>query len=367
MKALVRSAFEALRSAVPRRRVTADNYKSWWERSASTQEGAYTTTYVTNNETDYRSRGWNGDANSFGARHFIDFAGLTTASRVLEIGCGMARVGRELAPHVGEWHGVDISRNMLERAKARTSHLANVFLHELLDVGLSQFADESFDFVYATTVFMHLDKEDLYQYLLESHRVLKPSGMAFFDTWNLLHPDTYRLWKGIQRGNLGGRKIRGRIQFTTPQELERYLDEVGFQIVRFDRERLLRALCKKAAPAAFDPDDGLPPFGCVDLPRNESRVTGIMTVAGWALDQVEAVEIRLDGVLELGRAQLGDESPDVAQLFPRYREAPSCRWHVDVSLDGPEPGHHTLQVAACDRQGHQVDLAGNYLGFTVEK
>lgn len=342
----------------------ATSYKDWWTASSANLEGAYATTYVAHDETDYRSRGWNGDANGFGAKQFIEIAGLSPTSRVLEIGCGMARVGREMAPKIGEWHGADISANMLEFARQRTSHLSNVFLHELSDVSLRSFDDQSFDFVYITTVLMHLDKEDVYQYLLEAHRVLKPGGVAFFDTWNLLHPDTYRLWRGIQAGNIGAGKIRGRIQFSTAPEFRRYLDEVGFDLMRFDEDRLLRVFARKRDGGALDPDDALPPFGYVDAPTNESTHTGRLKVWGWALDAVESIEVRIDNDRSLGRAQLGGARPDVAPLFPRYRAAATCGYDLEVPIAQLPAGHHTLQVIARDRNGRETDLCGNYLGVT---
>jgi ubiquinone/menaquinone biosynthesis C-methylase UbiE len=363
---LLRSAWRALRYRVRGDKTVGEDYKSWWNSSAATKAGAYATTYVAENEADYRSRGWNGDANSFGARQLIELAGLNSTSRVLEIGCGMARVGTEMAPHVAEWHGADISRNMLERAKKRASHLSNVYLKELGGVSLSGFTDGSFDFVYITTVLMHLDKEDVYQYLLETHRVLKPGGMAFFDTWNLLHPDTFRLWRSIQAANIGADKIRGRIQFSTAPEFARYLDEVGFDVVRFDEDKLLRVFCRKRDVNVHDPDDALPPFGYVDAPTNESTHSQVMRVWGWAPDAVESVEVILDGTHTLSRAQLGDESPDVSPLFPRYREAAACRYHLEVPLGDLPSGHHTVQVIARDRLGKETDLTGNYLGLVFE-
>ncbi|MFN8460138.1 MAG: class I SAM-dependent methyltransferase, partial [Anaerolineae bacterium] len=42
--------------------------------------------------------------------------------RVLEIGCGVARIGRELAPHCGEWWGCDISGSIIRLARQRTAH-----------------------------------------------------------------------------------------------------------------------------------------------------------------------------------------------------------------------------------------------------
>ena len=338
-------------------------YGSWWNAVASTRAGAYALTYVVDDEDDYRRRGWDGDENSFGARQLIEMAGLGLGSRVLEIGCGLARIGREMAPHVGEWHGADISRNMLALARERTNGLGNVALHELPNVGLAQFADASFDFVYSTIVFMHLDKEDVFQYLLEAWRVLRPDGLAYFDTWNLLHPDTYRLWRNTQRGNVGGSKVRGRIQFATPQELRTYLEDVGFDVLRLDDDRLVRALCRKAPVRPYEPNDGRPPFGYIDEPRNGGIVKERLHVAGWALDDVTRIEVKVDGRLVLGDARLGCPRPDVAEAFPRYRHGIPCGFALDAAPAGVAAGRHTLQVVATDTSGAMTDLAGNHRSF----
>lgn len=351
----------------PARPTVAATYKTWWDQAGATQDGMYATTYVVDNEVDYRSRGLNGDANSFGARQFIEIAGLDRSSRVLEIGCGSARVGREMAPHVAEWHGADIAESMLEFARKRTEGLANVHLHRLEDVSLAEFRDDSLDFVYSTTVFMHLDKEDLFQYLVEAHRVLRPGGVAYFDTWNLLNPDTYRQWRSSQSANHGQKKSRGRIQFTTAEELRAYLDDVGFEVLRFDEDKLLRVYCTKVPVRLHAPDDGLAPFGYVDLPRNEELVQRELRVWGWVLDDVRTIEVILDRDRKLGTASTGLDRPDVAPLFPRYPTAAQCGYSATISLDGVEPGRHTVQVVAVDGSGRRTDLAGVHLGITVER
>ena len=353
------------RLRLPSRSVDA-SYGSWWNAVASTREGAYALTYVVDDEEDYRRRGWNGDANSFGAKQLLEMGALELQSRVLEVGCGMARIGREMAPHVGEWHGADISKNMLRLAGERTQGLENVFLHELWDVSLGPFADESFDFVYATIVLMHLDKEDLFQYLLEARRVLKPGCCAHFDTWNLLHPDTYRQWRRTQGGNTGAHKERGRIQFTTPTEFRAYLEDVGFDVLRLDDDKLLRALCRKAPVRSYEPDDGRPPFGYVDEPRNGRTLRGKLQVDGWALDDIQRIEVFLDGTESLGEARLGKPRPDVADAFPRYRTAALSGFALDVDCATRSFGRHTLQVVAIDGQGVTTDLAGNHLSFVLE-
>jgi len=343
----------------------AEGYRDWWDRAAGSWGTAKDATYVVDNEANYRSRGLNGDANSPGALQLVEFGRLGPQSSVLEIGCGAARIGREMAPMVGAWHGADISPKMLEHARQRTAGLTNVFLHELTGAGLEMFEEASFDFVYANTVFMHLDKEDLYQYLLESHRVLKAGGRAYFDTWNLLHPDTYRLWLESQAGNRGTGKTRGRIQFSTAPELMRYLEEVGFDVVQFDEDRLLRAFCVKSTVRLWDDEDGWPPFGCVDSPRNEGTISGGLEVSGWVLDRVVRVEVQLDGSRSLGEATLGLPRPDVGPKFPRYPEANRCGYLLRVAQEDLPAGHHTLRVIATDSAGRSTDLAGYHLGIVV--
>lgn len=352
-------------SPVSKRGEIDRSYKTWWEAAASTEESALATTYVSDEDGDYRSRGWNGDANSYGAKDYLEVAHLDRSSRVLEIGCGLARVGRELAPHVGEWHGADISAGMLARARERLAGLPNVHLHELSEVTLGSFGDATFDFVYATTVFMHLDKEDLYQYVLETFRVLKPGGRAFFDTWNLLHPDTFRMWEESQRHNVGASKVRGRIQFSTAPEVRQYLESAGFEVERLDEDRLIRAFALKPASPVPRPDDGLAPFGVVDSPRNASLVEGELVVWGWALDDVESVEVFLDGGRSLGTATYGTERPDLAPHFPRYPRAANAGFQLTVPAGEILQGEHTLQVHVRDRKGRVVDVAGRHLGFRV--
>ncbi len=342
-------------------------YGSYWGPAGEQESSALATTYVTSSEADYVARGRWGDANSFGAETLVGLAGLDRSSRVLEIGCGMARVGREMAPLVGEWHGADISAGMLERAARRTAHLANVVLHPLGEDGLTSFADASFDFVYATTVFMHLDKEDLFQYLVEMRRVLKDGRMAFFDTWNLAHPDTYRQWRQSQHHNQAGRKSPGRIQFSTAAEIRCYLDDLGWEPVRVDEDRLLRVLCRKGAVRPHEPDDGLPPFGCVDFPPNAAELPGSVGVWGWALDAVERVELVVDGTRSAGTSPLDVPRPDVAPLFPRYPGAATCGFRIELDLRDLEPGLHTLQAIAIDRNGKRTDLSGQHRCFSVTR
>ena len=77
---------------------------------------------------------------------------------MLEIGCGVGRISRELAPRCRSWTGSDISKNLLTYAAERFAQLGNVRLQQLHGDGLGELADASFD------------------------RVLRPGGRLFMDT-----------------------------------------------------------------------------------------------------------------------------------------------------------------------------------------
>jgi SAM-dependent methyltransferase len=147
------------------------------------------------------------------------------------LGCGVARIGLPLSEHVGFWHGVDISANMIGVAKQRLAGKNNTDATALLKPHLP-FADASFDAVYCIAVFIHMDKEDFFIYLREIQRVLKPGGRVFFDHWNLAHPVGFKrfLYEANfyeKHADFAVRKDVARNQFTTPQEVEVYLRQAG--------------------------------------------------------------------------------------------------------------------------------------------
>ena len=111
----------------------------------------------------------------------IELAGIGSEDDVLEIGCGVGRIGFALAPLCRSWTGADISPNMLNVAAGRLRSRDNVRLVHLRDCGLEELEDESFDVVYSTNVFAHLDEMDRWRYVQEAFRVLRPGGRLSID------------------------------------------------------------------------------------------------------------------------------------------------------------------------------------------
>src|SRR4051794_6150762 len=101
--------------------------------------------------------------------------------RVLDIGCGIGRVTRALARRAGEVVGLDVSLEMVKRARAANLGITGMsfVLGDGRDLGM--FADGSFDVCYSFVVFQHIpDPEVTCRYVREMGRVLRPGGWAVF-------------------------------------------------------------------------------------------------------------------------------------------------------------------------------------------
>jgi ubiquinone/menaquinone biosynthesis C-methylase UbiE len=101
--------------------------------------------------------------------------------RALEIGCGPGRLILHLSRNFEEIHGVDVSDEMIARAKEKLSSIPHAHFHATDGGSLAMFPAEFFDFIYSYAVFQHIPSRDVvFQYLREAQRVLKPGGLAWF-------------------------------------------------------------------------------------------------------------------------------------------------------------------------------------------
>ena len=101
--------------------------------------------------------------------------------RVLEIGCGVGRMTRALADLFGEVHAVDISEEMVRRARRylRKTHNAHVRRNSGRD--LRVLGDLRFDFAFSFIVFQHIPSREIIDgYVAEVGRLLVPGGLFKF-------------------------------------------------------------------------------------------------------------------------------------------------------------------------------------------
>ena len=101
--------------------------------------------------------------------------------KVLEIGCGAGRVTRALARLVGEVYGVDISGEMIERAKAALADFPHAHVFRNNGADLSVLGDIGIDFAFSSIVFQHIPSREVIEtYTRDVHRLLRPGGLFKF-------------------------------------------------------------------------------------------------------------------------------------------------------------------------------------------
>jgi SAM-dependent methyltransferase len=204
-------------------------YKAVWSTLSQTLRDA--TIHVQGDVSDDEIRG----AAAQTRQWLEETVQITPDDVILEIGCGIGRVGQALAPISKRWIGCDVSPNMLEHARKRLAAYPNVELIEISGFDLSPISDESINVAYCTVVFMHLDEWDRYNYVCEAHRVLRPGGRFFVDNFNLCSDDGWKVFD-THRQIPPPHRPAHISKSSTPQEIEAYLRRAGFVDVRI-RER----------------------------------------------------------------------------------------------------------------------------------
>jgi SAM-dependent methyltransferase len=101
--------------------------------------------------------------------------------RVLEIGCGAGRLTRALSNIFGEIHAVDVSGEMVSRARAGLQDRPNVTFYQNNGCDLTVVPPLVFDFAYSSLVFQHIPSREVIEtYVREVYRLLRPGALFKF-------------------------------------------------------------------------------------------------------------------------------------------------------------------------------------------
>lgn len=205
------------------------NYRSVWDRRSADDLAALEAVDNSGSEVVARATGQRT------ADMVATAVDLQATDSILELGCGAARIGRELIGSCAHWIGVDISPNMIRAAGNRLAGHENIRLEVLDRTSLSMVESDSVDKAYTVAVLCHMDKEDLFLYLREFARILKPGGLAYVETWNLADPVGWERWRYEvnfwNRSDHGQRKDVARNQFCVAEEFQLYAERAGLDVL----------------------------------------------------------------------------------------------------------------------------------------
>lgn len=160
--------------------------------------------------------------------------------RALDFGCAVGRLTQALADHFQEVVGVDIAVSMVERARAFNRHGERVAYIANTAPDLALFDSESFDFVYTNKVLQHIPPALQLGYMREFVRILRPGGVAIFQTRNgpIVRPRTLRaLLYTLNRRHFRrlAQRIRGRpayeMHFVARASVAAAVESAGGRIV----------------------------------------------------------------------------------------------------------------------------------------
>ncbi len=112
----------------------------------------------------------------------LERCGISATGRVMaELGCGAGRMTPNFARRYQGVLALDLSSEMLRRAREIHSQAKNILWLRVEGANLACLASDSADFVFSYLVLQHLPTEDLvFSYIREMLRVLQPGGAFLF-------------------------------------------------------------------------------------------------------------------------------------------------------------------------------------------
>jgi SAM-dependent methyltransferase len=177
------------------------------------------------------------------ARHLLEVArrhlGDPRSLTALDVGCGVGLTDRLLAPELGSLHGVDLSAEALDAARAENPGVD----YRLGDGRDLPFGDRAFDLVFAVNVVQLLPRGEELHFLAGMRRVVRGGGLVVVFEHNPLNPATrlvVRRHGAVERGRLlSRRRLRALFEAARLDVVEsKYvvlLPAEGDRVVRLER------------------------------------------------------------------------------------------------------------------------------------
>jgi SAM-dependent methyltransferase len=155
---------------------------------------------------------------------------LGTCGTLLEIGAGGGRFTEILLPKCRRLIASDTSPTMLKLLRKRFPHDTKIEYLLLDGKGLSGVDARSVDAAFSWGVFVHLQHWDIYNYIQELKRVLRPGGKAIIQ-----HPNTFSElgWKHFLAevpASVNRPKLPTSFSLFTPEIMKEFVERAGLTL-----------------------------------------------------------------------------------------------------------------------------------------
>lgn len=227
-RAVPPSARAKVREAVLSRNTVAEGWDRW-ARWYSGQEGHY----LGDEWNDPQKMGLDLDRNEIPSHLFSTVFGpfLETPDVILEIGPGGGRFTAYLVPRCRQLIAADTSRTMLTLLRSRLGQRDDVEYLLLDGKSLRPIPDHSVDAAFSYDVFIHLQHWDIFNYLLELRRVLKPRGKALIHHANTFSELGWKQFLQEVPVAVARHKAYNTFSVMTPDLMQGFVERTGLHLL----------------------------------------------------------------------------------------------------------------------------------------
>lgn len=160
---------------------------------------------------------------------FTPFVG--SCETLLEIGAGGGRFTEVLLPKCNKLIAADTSPTMIKLLKQRFAPNTKIEYLLLDGRGLAPVPDKSVDAAFSYGVFVHLQHWDIYNYLTELKRVLKPGGRAIVHHANTFSELGWKKFLNDLLASLNKHKLPWTFTLMTPEIMKEFTQRAGLKLV----------------------------------------------------------------------------------------------------------------------------------------
>jgi SAM-dependent methyltransferase len=164
------------------------------------------------------------------AASLLSLLAIQPSHRLFEVGSGDGAVARVVAGCCARLDCNDISDSFLAKARETCAGVPNVRFHKIGPEYLAHLPSQSFNAGFSLNVFIHLNIYDIFHYLTDASRVLRPGGLFCFDacTVGVQTRGLFREHAAMYREDPSA--VRGLLNFNHPRLIEAVVGECGLRV-----------------------------------------------------------------------------------------------------------------------------------------